>query len=758
MLKKKMIRAVFGMVAISAVATPVFAQSADLPGGDEAVPSGDAATDATEPTTDGEPADTDEGVADTAPTGGEEATETIAEDDEGFSPDPVLDEYIAVSSKVAQRPSRTPASVAVISRDQIDLMGYNSVGEALRDVPGLFVSYNLQNYNVAVRGLLGGARSGSRLLKIMIDGRVAGFVSGGVYFLGPEFVPMSAVERIEVMRGAASSLYGAGAYVGAINVVTRRPGYEGKTIAQSRVSMRGAVAGQRGGGGDVTETVVGEDGYFMLAASYDRLWRSGLKTPEASPFAATNTRSSIRDLAAPVSLFARGEYFLPRGTLSVVAIAQLHDYANEFADLKPFTGISRTDIWTVASTATVEVPLQDGWSVLGSAGVASGAPGASDRLAFGAGADAGEYTTRNFSYVETSMQLEVRRSILKNGWLLAGLDGYYHMEQPSSYSDYNPATMQTTARTPSADQTLNNVAAYTQALVPLNKNLTLAGGVRYDQHNIFGGDVSARAGVVAALNDQISGKLLVGRSYRAPSAEQVFGSSVGEGDLLGATDLGLKLTPQYLNGIEAVGDVFINRNIHFNAAAYLNQYQDAISYVLEAGRLNPRAFNAVAYGGEATLRAAGTFSGAIIDATTSVTLQQMDVEQKSVGGIARQLIPDNEGVPAAMVQTRLGVRFAKPGIGVFVRHRWTGQRTPSQSNLVVDRTTDMGAPSYFLAAYNHVDFGVNLKPMAVNDDLKVGVSAQVTNLFDTKYTEVGFSGVDIPGMPRVFWAKLNAEF
>ncbi len=199
MFKQKMIRAVLGMVAISAVATPAFAQSADLPGGDEAVPSGDAATDATEPTTDGEPADTDEGVADTAPTGGEEATETIAEDDEGFSPDPVLDEYIAVSSKVAQRPSRTPASVAVISRDQIDLMGYNSVGEALRDVPGLFVSYNLQNYNVAVRGLLGGARSGSRLLKIMIDGRVAGFVSGGVYFLGPEFVPMSAVERIEVM-------------------------------------------------------------------------------------------------------------------------------------------------------------------------------------------------------------------------------------------------------------------------------------------------------------------------------------------------------------------------------------------------------------------------------------------------------------------------------------------------------------------------------------------------------------------------------
>lgn len=757
MCKQKMFRAVLGLVAISAVATPAFAQPTDAEAGVDSAPNGAAAEDPLSTTTDVEPV-AESVVAAPAPVGSEEIVEELTEDDGGFAPDPVLDEYIAVSSKVTQRPSQTPASVAVISRDQIDLMGYNSVGEALRDVPGLFVSYDLQNYNVAVRGLLGGARSGSRLLKIMIDGRVAGFVSGGVYFLGPEFVPMQAVERIEVMRGAASSLYGAGAYVGAINVVTRRPTYDGKTAAQSRVSMRGAVAGQRGGGGEVTQTVVGEDGYFMLAASYDRLWRSGLKVPTASPFADTLTRSNIRDLAAPVSLFARGEYFLPRGTLSVVAIAQLHDYASEFADLKPLTGISRSDIWTVASTAAVEVPLQDGWSVLGSAGIATGAPGGSDRLAFGVGADAGKYATRDFSYVESTAQLEVRRSILKKGWLLAGLDGYYHMEQPASYSDYDPTTMKFTARTPSADQTLNNVAAYTQALVPLNKKLTLAGGLRYDQHNVFGGDVSARAGVVAAINEQVSGKLLLGRSYRAPSAEQLYGRSVGEGDLLGASDLQLKLTPQYLNGIEAIGDVFVTRNVHFNAAAYINQYQDAISYVSEAGRLNPRSFNAIAYGGEATLRAAGTFSGAILDATSSVTLQRLAVERKVVGGVARQLIPDNEGVPQAMVQTRLGVRLAKQGIGAFVRHRWTGRRTPSQSNLVADRTASMTTPSYFLAAYHHVDLGLNLKPMAVNPELKVGLSAQVSNVFDAKYSEVGFSGVDIPGMPRVFWAKLNAEF
>ncbi len=758
MFKPRLLRGVLSIVAITAVASPGFAQPVDPDDVGETVPPAEGTSESNESSTDAAEAAPDPAVAASTAISGEEVVEELTDDDGSFAPDPVLDEYIAVSSKVTQRPSQTAASVAVISREQIDLMGYNSVGEALRDVPGLFVSYDLQNYNVAVRGLLGGARSGSRLLKIMIDGRVAGFVSGGIYFLGPEFVPMQAIERIEVMRGAASSLYGAGAYVGAINVVTRRPTYEGKTAAQSRVSMRGAIAGQRGGGGEVTQTVVGEDGYFMLAASYDRLWRSGLKVPTASPFADTLTRSSIHDLAVPVSLFARGEYFLPRGTLSIVAIAQLHDYETEFADLKPFTGISRSDIWTVASTAAVEVPFQDGWSVLGSAGIASGAPGGSDRLAFGVGADSGKYATRDFSYVESTAQLEVRRSILKNGWLLAGLDGYYHMEQPASYSDYDPMTMKLTARTPSQDQTLNNVAAYTQALVPLNKKLTLAGGVRYDQHNVFGGDVSARAGVVAALNEQVSGKLLLGRSYRAPSAEQLYGRSVGEGDLLGASDLQLKLTPQYLNGIEAVGDVFITRNVHFNATAYLNQYQDAISYVSEAGRLNPRSFNAIAYGGEATLRAAGTFKSTIIDATSSLTLQHLAVERKVVGGVARQLIPDNEGVPQAMVQTQLGVRLAKPGIGAFVRHRWTGRRTPSQSNLVADRTASMTSPSYFLAAYNHVDVGVNLKPMAVSADLKVGLSVQVSNLLDAKYSEVGFSGVDIPGMPRVFWAKLNAEF
>ena len=755
----KFVAVLAGLVLVAQLDNISAAQPAAAPDSATTPTAPSADAEVTETTaSDATPADTAEPAETPTVPVAEETVEELSEEDGAFAPHPVLDEFIAVSSKVTQRPTQTPASVAVVSRAQIELMGYNSVGEALRDVPGLFVSYDLQNYNVAVRGLLGGARAGSRLLKIMIDGRVAGFVPGGVYFLGPEFIPMQAIERIEVMRGPASALYGAGAYVGAINIVTRRATFDGKTAAATNVSFRGAVAGQRGGGGELMQSVVGEDGYFMVAAGYDRLWRSGLRVPAASPFADTLTRSSIRDLAAPLSLFARGEYFLPRGTLSVIAIAQLHDYATEFSDLKPLTGISRSDIWNLATTAAIEVPLQDGWSVLGSAGFGTGAPRSDDRLAFGTGADAGEYAVRDFSFIESTAQLEVRRSVLKKGWLLGGLDGMYHMEDPASYSDYDPTTMKLTARSPSESQRLSNVALYSQALLPLNKRVTVSGGVRYDQHNVFGGNVSARAGVVANATDKISGKILLGRSYRAPSAEQLYGRSVGTGDLLGAQDLQLTLRPQYLNGAEAVGDIFFSRNVHLNVAGYFNQYQDAITYVSEAGRLNPRSFNANAYGGEATLRAAGSVEGVTIDASTSLTLQRLAVERRIIGGVPRQLIPDNEGVPQGMVQSRLGVHLAKPNIGMFVRHRWIGRRTPSQSNLVADQTVSMTTPSYYLAAYHHVDIGINLKPIAVSPDLKVGVSAQVSNLLDQGYSEVGFSGVDIPGLPRVFWAKINAEF
>jgi outer membrane receptor protein involved in Fe transport len=174
----------------------------------------------------------------------------IQEEHDDFSPHPQLEERVSVSSRLTERVQLSPANVTVITADQIARAGYRNVGEALAAVPGLYVSHDQVNYHVAVRGVFGGARAGSRSLKIMINGNAVSFVTAGTYFLGDEMIPLAAVERIEVLKGPASVIYGAGALVGAINIVTKRDPYvAGETSVNVQVQARGVAGGIEGGGG-----------------------------------------------------------------------------------------------------------------------------------------------------------------------------------------------------------------------------------------------------------------------------------------------------------------------------------------------------------------------------------------------------------------------------------------------------------------------------------------------------------------------------
>jgi outer membrane receptor for ferrienterochelin and colicins len=127
----------------------------------------------------------------------------------------------------------------VVTRDAITQWGYAKVAELLRHVVGLYVIDDHIIPNVSVRGVSGGLRSESGLIKVMIDGRPVAFRVTAGNWLGPELVPLSAVERVEIIRGPGSALYGADAFLGVINVVTRRPG----KMNGGEFAVAGSVAG-----------------------------------------------------------------------------------------------------------------------------------------------------------------------------------------------------------------------------------------------------------------------------------------------------------------------------------------------------------------------------------------------------------------------------------------------------------------------------------------------------------------------------------
>ncbi|HXU83402.1 MAG TPA: TonB-dependent receptor plug domain-containing protein, partial [Polyangia bacterium] len=128
------------------------------------------------------------------------------------------------ASKIVQKYYEAPAIITTVTREQIAVWGYSTMAELLGHLLGFYIVDDHISPNVAVRGSSGGLYADSSIIKVLIDGHSVSFSSTGGNALGPELIPLSAVERVEIIRGPASSLYGADAFLGVVNIQTRKGG------------------------------------------------------------------------------------------------------------------------------------------------------------------------------------------------------------------------------------------------------------------------------------------------------------------------------------------------------------------------------------------------------------------------------------------------------------------------------------------------------------------------------------------------------
>lgn len=129
-------------------------------------------------------------------------------------------------SKAAERLSRAPAAIYVITHDQIVRSGATSIAEALRLAPNLQVRrLTSTSYAVSARGFGGnqGDQNFANKLLVLIDGRsVYSPLFSGIY-LDAQDVLLEDIDRIEVISGPGATLWGANAMNGVVNIITRTP-------------------------------------------------------------------------------------------------------------------------------------------------------------------------------------------------------------------------------------------------------------------------------------------------------------------------------------------------------------------------------------------------------------------------------------------------------------------------------------------------------------------------------------------------------
>ncbi|RDU52322.1 TonB-dependent receptor domain-containing protein [Helicobacter sp. MIT 01-3238] len=134
-----------------------------------------------------------------------------------------LDRVVVSASGYEQDIKNAPASISIIPKEEIMTRPIRDLGDAVQDTPGVYVEANKTGGNtISMRGF------GSAYTLILIDGKrqnvaqgfdSSGFANGTYSSFMP---PLSAIERIEVIRGPASTIYGSDAMGGGINVITKK--------------------------------------------------------------------------------------------------------------------------------------------------------------------------------------------------------------------------------------------------------------------------------------------------------------------------------------------------------------------------------------------------------------------------------------------------------------------------------------------------------------------------------------------------------
>lgn len=150
----------------------------------------------------------------------------------GAAPNPqeafdlLAQEQVVTANKRPLPLAETPSSVTVIPAAEIRAMGYRTLAEALQYVRGLYVSSDRNYSYLGVRGIRRPGDYNDKVL-VTLDGHTMNGSAFGDAAIGRELgLDMENVERIEIVRGPGSTLYGSNAVFAVINVITRGPGSE----------------------------------------------------------------------------------------------------------------------------------------------------------------------------------------------------------------------------------------------------------------------------------------------------------------------------------------------------------------------------------------------------------------------------------------------------------------------------------------------------------------------------------------------------
>jgi outer membrane cobalamin receptor len=528
-------------------------------------------------------------VAETAQVDHQDRAGKTATDDTSRAPEQSLDRMVVSATRTRRLMSETPASVTVISRQEIETSPAKDINDLIANKTGVQVRRFVGMgegvpSDIIMRGIPG-ALAATRTL-ILVDGIPTN--ASGTPFLILNEIPVEIIDNIEIVRGPYSSLYGANAFGGVINVVTKkgdgRPGAGGTfetsypfSVAASWADEHPIREAARLGAqqalwnGNLTSSGGGEHWHYLVSGGYRTIGNYLLNDSALVKTSDTSYQIPANNYDySDLRLFSKVGW-RPGSRLSV----DLH------------TRYFKSDLgfgYTRYSPDTVDINIGGEKFIIG--------PQLQYRLNDRIDLKAGGYIRRVVgSYVNEMDKRPVSWESKANDWQI-DLQGIVRlldqhvvtagMEFLSNRIAFGDIINKLDSSVIEDGKTarITNAGAYLQDEWAIGSRLRVVPGIRVDYHTVFGYAVSPKLGISAAASDVVHLRASFGRAFRAPNHTELFMPPLPLKDTISIKS-NPDLTPEYIWAADAGVDVLPFADLKLQCGVFYNYMRDLIGQGVE---------------------------------------------------------------------------------------------------------------------------------------------------------------------------------
>jgi len=462
------------------------------------------------------------------------------------------------ASKYEQKVTEAPSSVTIITSDEIKKYGYRTLADILRSVRSFYVTYDRNYSYVGVRGFARPGDYNTRIL-LLVDGHRLNDNIYDAALVGTEFIlDVDLIDRVEVIRGSGSSLYGNNAFFAVVNVITKR-GRDLKTLevsgsAGSFDSYTGRLSyGNRFQNG--LEALVSGTAYY--SSGHSSLYFNEFDDPSTN-----NGTTQHTDYDRSLSGFAKlsfydfslqGAYITrTKGIPTASYGIDFNDRGNKTTDARGYLDLK------------YETALGRQWDLTA-------------RLYYDSYKYQGDYLYSGVLNKDNSKggwwgaEAKVITRVLDKHKIIVGTEYQGNFKQDQQNYDADPFFSYLDDARDSSFW-----AVYAQDEFSILKNLTLTAGVRHDHYNTFGGTTNPRLALVYSPSEKTIFKALYGTAFRAPNVYELYY------EVSGTNKANPDLKPEKIKTYELVYEQYIGNFLMGSISGFYYTIQDLITQTTDA--------------------------------------------------------------------------------------------------------------------------------------------------------------------------------